>query len=102
MADNPIICTITNNGSGYVNSGAGSQMTTIRYLDLKQREGVWRSAIFRDINTPQPFASDVVAKYEGNAMRGQVLKVQITSQRRDKSILRSVSVGFTPSEVSFQ
>lgn len=102
MADNPIICTLTNNGSGYVNSGDGSQRSTINYLDLQKREGVWRSSIFRDINTPQEFESDVVAKYEGNPMRSQILKVQIVSKRGDKSTLRSVSVGFTPSEVSFR
>ena len=102
MADNPAICTITNNGSGYINSGAGTQLTTVNYLDFVKREGVWRSAIFRDVNTPLTFASTVRAKYEGNPIRGQVIKVQIVNRRQDASVLRSVSVGFTPSKNSFQ
>lgn len=101
MADNPALITLTNNGSGYINSGPGAQQTTVNYLDLVKREGVWRSAIFRDINTPLTFASSTHAKYEGNPMRGQVLKVQIVNRRQDASVLRSVSVGFTPSKNSF-
>lgn len=102
MADNPAIITLSNNGSGYINGGPGTQQSTVNRLDLVKREGVWRSAIFRDINTPLTFASTVRAKYEGNPMRGQVLKVQITNRRQDASVLRSVSVGFTPSQRSFQ
>ena len=103
---NPVVITLTNNGPGYINGGSGTQMTTINLYDLFYREGVWRSAIFRDINTNQttdalPFASPAIAKYEGNPMRGHILKVQIESNRPDASILRSVSVGFTASEVSF-
>lgn len=98
---NPIIATITNNGSGYVNSGSGTQLTTINQLDLVRRENVWRSAIFRDINTAQPFATPTNAKYEGAMMRGQFFKVQITCDRFDASTLRSVGVGFTPSEISY-
>jgi hypothetical protein len=92
---NPIIATITNDGPGYVNSGSGTQMTTVNKRDLVRRENVWRSAIFRDINTPQPFATPA------RVMRGQVLKVQITCDRFDAATLRSVSVGFTPSEISY-
>lgn len=98
---NPIIVTITNDGSGYVNSGSGTQLTTVNQLDFVQREGVWRSAIFRDVNTPQAFANATVAKYEGNVMRGQFFKVQITCDRTDAATLRSVGIGFTPSEVSY-
>lgn len=102
MADNPAIITLSNNGSGYINSGPGTQQSTVNYLDLVKREGVWRSAIFRDVNTPATFASATYAKYEGNPIRGQILKVQITTRRQDANVLRSVSVGFTPSQKSFQ
>lgn len=99
---NPVVCMLSNNGSGYLVGGSGEQYSEINFLDLVKREDVWRSAIFRDMNTQQPFASPTYAKYEGNAMRSQILKVQIVNNRADKSILRSVSIGFTPSEVSFQ
>lgn len=102
MADNNAVAIISNNGSGYINSGSGTQLTTVNYLDLVQREGVWRSAIFRDVNTPKTFASATRAKYEGNPIRGQVLKVKIVNWGEDASVLRSVSVGFTPSQKSFQ
>lgn len=42
---------LTDNGTGYANSGSGQQLTRLQYLDFLKREGVFRSAIFKDINT---------------------------------------------------
>lgn len=98
---NEVVVTLTDNGTGYQVSGPGLQQSTINYLDLVKREGVWRSAIFRDVNTPQPFADATHARYEGNPMRSQMLKVQVECNRTDAAVLRSVTVLFTPSEVSY-
>lgn len=46
------IAELSDNGIGYVNSGLGVQISTISRADLINREGVWRSAIFRNTNTP--------------------------------------------------
>ncbi len=98
---NPVIATISNNGSGTIISGVGTQITTVNYRDLVFREGVWRSAIFRDKNTPGTWASSTHAKYGGNPIRGQVFKVKITNDRFDASPLRSVGIGYVYSELSY-
>lgn len=98
---NEVIVTATDNGSGFIISGPGGQLTTVNYLDFIKREGVWRSAIFRDTNTPKPFDDLTQAKFEGNRMRSQMLKVKVKSNRVDASAMRGITVLFTPSEISY-
>lgn len=79
----------------------GTQYSTINYQDLKKMESIWRSPIFRDINTQQLFDSPTRAKYEGDVMRGQSIKVRITTNRTDISPLHFFNLLYTHSEVSF-
>lgn len=98
---NDEVVKITDNGTGVIRSGPGTRLTRINYLDMKKNQGVWQSAIFRDINTPQPFAAGK-AKYEGEKMRGQVFKFTIYANKtNDEARLRSVTVLYTPSPRSY-
>lgn len=48
---NGTVVSLTDNGVGYVNSGNGQQLTRVNFLDIVKREGVFRSAIFKNVNT---------------------------------------------------
>ncbi len=98
---NDEVVKISDNGAGVIRSGPGAQLTRINYLDLKKRQGVWQSAIYRDINTPQPFDPGK-AKYEGEKMRGQIFKFTIHANKtNDEARLRSVTILYTPSPRSY-
>jgi hypothetical protein len=107
---NDAVITITNNGAAVLNSlegnglitsgGLGSQSTVINYLDLILREGFYTSAIFRDMNTPQPYAAGR-AKFEGNPMRGNIIRVKIVGNKTDTvGRIRSLNLLYEPSPVS--
>lgn len=96
-----VVVQISNNGTGVIRSGPGQQETNIMNQELRLRQGVYQSAIFRDINTPQPFPAGQ-AKYKGEKMRGQVFKFSIYGNKTDDPArLRSVTVLFTPSPHSY-
>lgn len=98
---NDEVVKISDNGAGVIRSGPGAQLTRINYLDMKKRQGVWQSAIYRDINTPQPFEAGK-AKYEGEKMRGQIFKFTIHANKtNDEARLRSIHVLYTPSPHSY-
>lgn len=100
---NDIVIYITNDGASLLtgNGGNGTQSTTIRYLELIEREGAWRSAIFRDLNTPQPFTPAEMAKFKGNPMRGQVIRIRIRANVRTvASKIRGASILYRASELS--
>jgi hypothetical protein len=98
---NDEVVRISNNGAGVIRSGPGTQLTRINYLDLKNLQGVYQSAIFRDVNTPQPFDAGK-AKYEGEKMRGQIFKFTIYANKtNDAARLRSITVLYTPSPRSY-
>jgi hypothetical protein len=98
---NDDVVQITNDGAGFINSGTGTQYTTVTALELVKREGVWRAAICRDINTPQPYTPAIRAKFEGNAMRGQVIRVKIKANKTTTTArMRAVGILFRTSQLS--
>lgn len=98
---NEEVVKISDNGAGVIRSGPGTRLTRINYLDMKKNQGVWQSAIFRDINTAQPFDAGK-AKYEGEKMRGQIFKFTMYANKtNDEARLRSVTVLYTPSPRSY-
>lgn len=98
---NDTVVDITNDGTGVITSGTGGQHTTITFNELIRREDVWRSAIFRDLNTPQPYDPAIRAKFEGNPMRGQIIRVKIVANKTNTvARLRSVGLLYRVSQLS--
>jgi hypothetical protein len=98
---NDVVIDITNDGVGIITSGTGGQHTTVTYKELKLREGVYRSSILNDLNTPQPFTPAIRAKFEGNPMRGQIIRVKVVSNKTNSlGRIRSVGILYRASNLS--
>lgn len=100
-ANSDEVVVITNDGSGEVNSGEGAQRTTITKVELIRRNNQYTSAIYRDLNTPQPFSPSVRAKFEGNPMRGNVIKIRIVANKATTAgRIRGLELLYVPSQLT--
>lgn len=90
-------------GSNPVYGGSGGQTTTITYSELVLRQGIYQSAIKRDISSAQggPYSPSIRAKFEGNAIRGNVIRIVIYGNlSTGPGRIRSVNILHRDSPVS--
>lgn len=85
--------------SVYLERG-GTKQTQINYTDFRQREGVWRSPFFNDINDVN-FTSALESKFKSPyKVRGQNFYLTLVYNGTDKNRMRSITVFFRPKMLS--
>ena len=87
--------------SVYLEEG-GTKQTQINYTDFRQREGVWRSPFFNDINDVN-FGSALESKFKSPyKVRGQNFYFVLVYNGTDKNRMRSITTFFRPKMNSSQ